>query len=69
MGSCLRAAPNNAHNKRKTSPHKVGAGGLSYLMTWRGSSSSDRLKPVLCVSHVDVVPVPPDRVQVCGCVV
>jgi acetylornithine deacetylase/succinyl-diaminopimelate desuccinylase-like protein len=36
---------------------------LSYLMTWRGSSGG--LKPVLCISHIDVVPVPPDRLQVC----
>lgn len=34
---------------------RLGEGGLSYLLTWRGSDAS--LRPVLFISHVDVVPV------------
>lgn len=33
----------------------MGDGGLSYLLTWRGSNAS--LEPVLFISHIDVVPV------------
>ncbi|GFR46956.1 hypothetical protein Agub_g8606, partial [Astrephomene gubernaculifera] len=36
---------------------QVGAGGFSLLLTWRGSSPG--LRPVLFVSHYDVVPVTP----------
>lgn len=36
-------------------PCQVGTGGMSYLLTWRGSKPG--LKPVLFVSHTDVVPV------------
>ncbi|KAI8465553.1 MAG: hypothetical protein J3K34DRAFT_525282 [Monoraphidium minutum] len=35
---------------------KVGVDGLSYLFTWRGSDPA--LRPVLLISHLDVVPVP-----------
>lgn len=35
---------------------RVGAGGLSRLLTWRGRDAS--LRPALFVSHIDVVPVP-----------
>jgi acetylornithine deacetylase/succinyl-diaminopimelate desuccinylase-like protein len=41
---------------------QVGTGGLSRLITWRGSDSS--LLPVLFVSHVDVVPVTQETLQV-----
>jgi acetylornithine deacetylase/succinyl-diaminopimelate desuccinylase-like protein len=41
---------------------QVGAGGLSRLFTWQGSDSS--LLPVLFVSHVDVVPVTQETLQV-----
>lgn len=34
---------------------QVGQGGLSYLLTWPGTDPS--LRPLLFVSHLDVVPV------------
>lgn len=43
---------------------QAGVDMLSYLITWRGSDPA--LRPILLVSHVDVVPVPEASEQVCG---
>lgn len=40
---------------------KLGDGGHSYLITWRGSRAE--LRPALFISHVDVVPVSPGTEQ------
>lgn len=41
---------------------QLGAGNLSYLMTWQGSQAD--LKPVIFVAHTDVVPVPDETLKV-----
>ena len=41
---------------------KAGEGGLSRLITWKGSDTSQL--PALFISHVDVVPVQPENVAV-----
>jgi hypothetical protein len=42
--------------------HQVGSGSLSYLLTWHGSQQ--QLRPVLFLSHIDVVPVTAETLQV-----
>jgi hypothetical protein len=43
---------------------QVGSGSLSHLLTWHGSQQ--QLRPVLFISHVDVVPVTAETLQVRG---
>jgi hypothetical protein len=42
--------------------HQVGSGSLSTLLTWHGSQP--QLRPVLFISHIDVVPVTAETLQV-----
>ena len=56
VGTHLLCAP-ALRRKSQCARPQVGEGGFSRLITWKGSQAG--LRPVLFVSHYDVVPVTP----------
>jgi acetylornithine deacetylase/succinyl-diaminopimelate desuccinylase-like protein len=68
--SCPTASPvstniNTAPRCPRACPHccsvQLGAGSMTYLLSWRGSQPG--LDPVLFLAHTDVVPAPPETLQ------
>jgi hypothetical protein len=60
---CARLPPSlDCIHSLNPPPPQVGVDSLTYLITWKGSSPE--LRPILMISHIDVVPVPEASVKV-----